>query len=395
MASTVEARAFKLTPRLVGEVLREKQRLRDRIASKLSEEERREALRDSHARRRPIPCGMTIHTGIGCRLGCLYCYVPDMGFPMKPRPYPLTGLQLVYALLSNPYFIPGPAGTLLAFGSVTEPFLEETRERALEYLEATWRWLRNPQQISTKVPLWGEWLDRFLEASDPRISVLVSMSTLRYARVLEPAAPSPEERLEWIRTLSEKGVHVTLFLRPIIPGVTEKELDEIMRRAAEAKARAVIVGSLRVTPGILRRLEASGVVPVEELRRRLPRQPRDSRDQVTLKMTDLKRLAAEAARRHGLRVLPSSCSANIESHGLSCWACHWGPCGDPRRLPALDEDTAAQVLEALGCTRVRGVRVTANTVSARCRHGGGRRGLDRVAVIVETLAKRRVLLRPL
>ena len=44
----------------------------------LSPEERREALRDHHAKRPPRPCGITIHTGIGCPLGCAYCYIYDM-----------------------------------------------------------------------------------------------------------------------------------------------------------------------------------------------------------------------------------------------------------------------------------------------------------------------------
>ncbi len=385
--------AIKVTPALLERVLRDKEKLRDRVAARLSEEEKRQALRDSHARRRPIPCGMTIHTGVGCRLGCLYCYVPDMGFPMKPRPYPLNGLQLVYALLSNPYFIPGPIGTLLAFGSVTEPFQEETVDRALEYLEHTWRLLRNPQQISTKKPIWGEQLERFLKTSDPRISILVSITTIRHADKLEPGAPSPMERLEWMKTLAERGRHVTLFLRPIIPGVTDRELDEIMRLAKSHGAAAMVPGSLRVTPGIIRRLKAAGIVPIEEIQRRLPRPPRNNRDQVTLRMTDLKRKAAEAAKRHGLRVLPSSCSANIEAHRLACNACHWGPCGDPRQLPKLDAETAAQLLETLGCNRPRAVKVTASTIEAKCREKNHKK-LDQIKVILETIAKRKTILRP-
>ena len=380
---------MRLSGALVEQALRLKERLRLRVASMLDEEERRQAERDHHAKRKPIACGMTIHTGIGCRFGCLYCYVPDMGFPMKPRPYPLSGLQLVYALLVNPYFIPGPYGTLLAFGSVTEPFMDETRERALEYLEHTWRLLGNPQQVSTKAVLRGEWLDRFLRVSDPRISVLISVTTLRYARVLEPGAPHPRERLEFMGLLSRRGRHVSLFLRPIIPGVTDRELDEIMEAAARHGAAAVIPGSLRVTPGILARLEASRIVDMGEILRRLPRRPRNRRDQVTLFMRDLKEAAARAAARHGLRVLPSSCSANIEAHGLGCWACRWGPCGRRDQLPGVDEEGALDAVEALGC-RPRRVAVRNGVIAVE-----GCRGADpaRVRLIVETLARRRVLVR--
>ncbi len=382
---------YRVTGKLVTEALREKERLRSKLESMLEPREAEEARRDHHARRRPIACGMTIHTGIGCSYGCLYCYVPDMGFPMKPKPYPLTGLQLVYALASNPYFVPGSYGTLLAFGSVTEPFLPETVGKALEYLRETSRWLGNPQQISTKSVLEDNLLKEFLDAAEERISVLISISTLRLANKLEPAAPNPAERFGFMRRLSEALRHVSLFLRPIIPGVTDRELDDILKAAAEAGAKAVIPGSLRVTPGILRRLKASRIVPVDELLRRLPRSPRGPRDQVPLKMSDLKQLVARRAKRYGLHVLPSSCAANIEAHGLGCHACRWGPCGSKEALPRLDEEGARDALEALGCRpvklRIRGWLLEAH---ARCR----RREAAVAEAILESLARRRVLLRP-
>lgn len=384
---------YRLSGGVVEEALREKQRIAAELETRLDDREAREARRDHHAHRPPIACGMTIHTGIGCNYGCLYCYVPDMGFPMKPRPYPLTGEQLAYALAVNPYFVPGRWGTLLAFGSVTEPFMPETRDRALEYLAATRRWLGNPQQVSTKTPLAGSDYEEFRRSAEREISVLVTIVTLRHARALEPGAPPPEERLRFIHRLGRDGYHVSLFLRPIIPGVTDRELDEIMKAARDAGARAVIPGSLRVTPGILRRLEASRVVPMEEVLRRLPRRPRSGRDQVVLRMTDLKEKAAAAARRHGLRVLSSSCSANIEAHRLACWACHWGPCGDPRLLPIVDEEGVRDALEALGLQAVR-IRLREGMVEAVLRGRPSPGAVKRARYIVETLAKRRVVLRP-
>ncbi|KSW12251.1 DNA photolyase [Pyrodictium occultum] len=373
---------------LVERLLAEKKRLAASIESRLDPREAEEARRDHHARRRPIPCGMTIHTGVGCNFGCLYCYVPDMGFPLKPRPYPLSGLQLVYALLNNPYFVPGPRGTLLAFGSVTEPFMPETVDRALEYLEETWRHLRNPQQISTKSVLDGERLERFVKSSDPRINVLITITTLRYAHMLEPGAPSPDERLRFAAELARRGVSVTLFLRPIVPGVTDRELEDIIRRAREAGIRTMVPGSLRVTPGILRRLGASGIVDIKVIEERLPRNPRGSRDQVTLRESDLKELAARIAARYGLRVLPSSCSANIVSHGLGCWACKWGPCGHAPPRP--QEGEVAEAAEVLGCRRAR-ASVKGNTIYLVC--NGDRRLADIARVWIETITKFRTVAR--
>ncbi len=371
--------------RMVEEALKAKARIADSIASKLDDRERVEAERDHHAKRRPRPCGMTIHTGIGCNVGCLYCYVPDMGFPLKPRPYPLSGLQLVYALALNPYFIPGPQGTLLAFGSVTEPFLPETLERALEYLKATRDHLGNPQQLSTKMALGEEDVERLVDSLEPRANILLTVTTIRYAARLEPRAPPPAERFRFARMLVERGFEVTLFLRPIIPGVTDRELDDIYRLAVDAGIRTVVPGSLRVTPGILRRLKASGVVDIREIERRLPRPPRSASDQVAIREHDLKQLAVSKARKYGLKPLPSSCSANIVSHGLACHACKWGPCGDLSKLPKVTGDDVKEAAELLGCKPL-GASVRGSLITVRCR--GGRS--DIVAVWLETLTRRMV-----
>ena len=111
------------------------------------------AERDGHAHRIPRPCGLTIHTGLGCRFGCVYCYIYDMGFTYKPRPYRLTGLQLAYAVASNPSIALGLNGTPMAFGSITEPFMDETTHRTVEYMEAISNYLENPIQFSTKAHL--------------------------------------------------------------------------------------------------------------------------------------------------------------------------------------------------------------------------------------------------
>ncbi len=304
-------------------VLEEKEKIKAELKSILSEESIAKARRDHHSRREPRPCGMTIHTGVGCSLGCVYCYVPDMGFPMKPKPYPLSPLELAYALALNPYVFPGH--TLAAYGSVTEPFLPETRGRAMEYIATVYKYLRLPSQVSTKIPLTSEEASA-LKNTEPNLSVLITIITLNHHRVLEPNAPSPLERLSSIRILREHGLHVSLFIRPIIPGITDREAYRILALAAENKVNGVVLGSLRVTPGILKRLGAKGY-NIVEVTRRLPRKPRNSRDQVTINSSDLKKRIEEYARTLKVKVYPSACAANIEAHKLSCYACRMGPCG--------------------------------------------------------------------
>lgn len=163
-----------------------KEKLRNRLENELSEESIERARRDPHARRYPRPCGMTIHTGgVGCTYSCTYCYIYDMGgFPHRAVPYPLSGKELLYALTLNPYVVLGPGGTMLAMGSVTEPFLPETRERALEYIEVLGP-LGNPLQISSKSVLNDDYIVRIKEHA-PRISFLETVVCLRDCRKVEP-----------------------------------------------------------------------------------------------------------------------------------------------------------------------------------------------------------------
>lgn len=140
-------------PEGLVELLRLKEETARKLASLLSPEELKGRSATLMRVERPRPCGLTIHTGVGCSYGCIYCYVPDMGFPMRPRGYSLKPLQLAYSVAINPYVISTVNGTMLALGSVTEPFMKETLEDTLRYIYVLSKSLGNPMQISTKASL--------------------------------------------------------------------------------------------------------------------------------------------------------------------------------------------------------------------------------------------------
>jgi DNA repair photolyase len=286
----------------------------------MTEQEKEDAARDHHARRPPRPCGITIHPGIGCMLECSYCYIYDMGFNVDVKPYPLTGLQLIYALIVNKYFIPGLKGTYLAIGSVTEPFHPLLRERTLEYVEAIYRYLGNPTQFSTKFYIDSMTSKKLAEISRGKISPLVTIVTLGKHRELEPKAPSPEKRLETIRNLRDAGLKPFLFMRPIIPGLTEKEYREILELSMEYGAVGVVAGSLRVTRRILFKLKDSGI-DLNNIIRRLGTTLEKMKPgrQYEVYTSDIKREIASRARKIGLVFYSSACMANLHTHGLLCW----------------------------------------------------------------------------
>jgi len=287
----------------------------------------RKAAKDPHARRRPRPCGITVHPGQGCSLGCLYCYVPDMGFPAKPRPYHLSGEELAYALAINPHVVPGR--TLAAFGSVTEPFLPGIAEKTLEYLKAVNEWLGLPCQVSTKLVISKE-LAAELARAEPRLSILISATTASKAKTLEPSAPPPQERVAGGGNAVSAGLRADLFLRPLIPGVTsEDDVRELLHLAKQYGLKGVVAGSLRLTLTNLRRLGSVGANVGELLRSAKLRQPPKPGSQIPVSATHLKEFVKVEARKQGLQYLPAACAANILSHKLNCYLCRWGPCGTP------------------------------------------------------------------
>jgi DNA repair photolyase len=280
------------------------------------------ALMDGHHRRRPRACGLTVHTGVGCPIGCLYCYIYDMGFPSGFKRYPLNVDELLYAVISNPYFVPGREGTLLAMGSVTEPFIPKARELTFTFISRMRELVNNPVQISTKYILDTDDIKALYDL-DPELSILVSIVAYGSSSVLEPSAPPVEKRIGFLLNLAREGFYPSLFLRPIIPGITDHEFMDITSELV-GRDIGIVLGGLRITLRIINNL--SRVMDVDMIKSRI-----SSKIDNRQKYIDLSDLKSNIKRRlldMGFNVYPAACSANIISHKLGCRICKWGPCGD-------------------------------------------------------------------
>jgi len=240
--------------------------LLDIIKKKLKKKDLEIAKNDWHAKRRPIGCGLTIHPGVGCPLQCSYCYIYDMGFHKYAIPYSLSGLQLVAALLYNKYFYPTVWGTYLAFGSITEPFLPNIVAKTLEYLKAVAEYLGNPCQVSTKMALEDEIIDELSSIKNLGLSVLVTLTSLHQYRQLEQKAPDPYDRLESVKKLRRKGFKPFIFLRPLLPGLKIEEIEELIDQAKTAGAYGIVLGNLRLSANIVKKLVEHGL-DISELKR--------------------------------------------------------------------------------------------------------------------------------
>jgi len=181
----------------------------------------------------------------GCEHGCVYCYARPAHAYVDLSP----GLDFETQI----FFKEGAAGRLreflarpgyrcqtIAIGANTDAYqpaekqLRITRE-LLEVLHAH----RHPVALITKSALIERDLDLLTElAARKLVHVSISLTTLDNAlkRALEPRTASPSRRLRCIETLSQAGVPVTAMFAPVIPGLNEHELDDVVAAAANSGA---------------------------------------------------------------------------------------------------------------------------------------------------------------
>jgi len=281
----------------------------------------KKAKEDSHAHRIPRPCGITVHPGLGCPNDCLYCYLIDFGLKFRePKPYKLNGFEVSLSLLYNKWFVPGKMGTFIAIGSVCEPFHPIFYEKTIDYLKSFAKYLKNPMQFSTKMFLNTGQVHEIVEAVNQQpLNPLITIITIKYAKKLEPNASSPDERFETISNMKDAGLKPVLFLRPIIPGVTDEEFEQILERASNAGAVGVVAGSLRISRKILERLKKAHI----NLRPIKKRITKIKEKQIYLKATDLKEEALKIAREFKLIPFRSACCANAFNAYVSCANVCW------------------------------------------------------------------------
>ena len=130
--------------------------------------------------------------------------------------------------------------TSLSFSGVTDCYqpaerrLEITR-RCLEVLAE----FRNPVGIITKNELVTRDIDVLLRLHEHQAAmVMISVTTLdpEVARVMEPRASHPRDRLKAIERIAAAGIPVGVMVAPVVPAITDHEMPKILEAAAAAGA---------------------------------------------------------------------------------------------------------------------------------------------------------------
>lgn len=194
-----------------------------------------------------VPFELSLNPYRGCEHGCAYCFARPAhayvglspGLDFESRLFAKVGaaacLRRELARLSHRV-------TPVALGINTDAYQPVERDwgitrEILEVLAET----RHPVSIVTKSALVERDLD-LLSAMAARglVQVAVSVTTLQrsLSRRLEPRAAAPQRRLQTVERLTAAGVPVSLLVAPLIPVLTDAELERLLHAGARAGAVA-------------------------------------------------------------------------------------------------------------------------------------------------------------
>lgn len=192
-----------------------------------------------------LPFDRSINPYRGCEHGCIYCFArpshaylglsPGLDFETKLIARPEAANVLDRELAARSYRV-----APIAIGTNTDPY--QPCEKSYEITRACLKVLahyQHPVAIVTKGTLIERDIDILASMAAKGLArVGVSLTTLDpdLCRKMEPRAPGPKRRLEMIRRLAQAGIPVRLMASPLIPGLTDNELEALLKSGARAGA---------------------------------------------------------------------------------------------------------------------------------------------------------------
>ncbi len=191
----------------------------------------------------------------GCEHGCVYCFAR----PTHAYQGLSAGLDFETRLFAKPDAPELLAKELAKAGYEPRTIALGINTDGYQPIEREWRLTRrilevlsdfgHPVGIVTKSALVLRDLDILAPmAARGLVKVALSVTTLdhKLARIMEPRAATPQRRIDTIRQLSEAGVPTAVLVAPVVPAVTDAELERILDAAAAAGASEAGYVMLRV-----------------------------------------------------------------------------------------------------------------------------------------------------
>ena len=187
----------------------------------------------------------SINPYFGCEHGCVYCFArpthaylglsPGLDFETR-----LFAKENAAEVLRRELSAPSYRPQLIALGTNTDPYqpIERSYRVTRSIIEVLGEF-GHPFGITTKSALVTRDIDLLAPLAERNlVRVFMSVTSLdnEIARRLEPRATAPAKRIAAIRALRDAGIPVGVMVAPIIPAITDPEMETILEAAQDAGA---------------------------------------------------------------------------------------------------------------------------------------------------------------
>lgn len=213
-----------------------------------------------------VPFRYSVNAYRGCFHGCVYCYARPThqyldfgaGTDFERKIVVKTNAPgLLRAALSKPGWEREP----ITFSGVTDCYqpLEATYELTRRCLEVC-REFGNPVAIITKGSLIrrdADVLADIARTAGAHAYVSIPFRDDATGWAVEPHASAISQRFKTLRLLTEAGVTTGVAIAPVIPGLNDSHIPEILERAAEAGATRAFIVLLRLPAELAEVFEVS------------------------------------------------------------------------------------------------------------------------------------------
>ncbi|MGZ5093500.1 MAG: PA0069 family radical SAM protein [Burkholderiales bacterium] len=182
----------------------------------------------------------------GCEHGCIYCYARPShayrnlspGIDFETRLFAkVNAAELLRQELSRPGYVCAE----IMIGANTDPYQPIERElKITRSILQVCSEFNQPVGLITKNAAIERDIDILAPMAEKQLaSVTISCNNLDHdvARKLEPRCSAPRRRLQAMKALSDAGIPVCVLVAPVVPFLTDQQIEPVLESAWEHGAR--------------------------------------------------------------------------------------------------------------------------------------------------------------
>lgn len=185
-----------------------------------------------------------INTCLGCNGACTYCYLPKIGYKNNKQSTEIrTAKQILDDIKNSSYNI--NQNTLITLGCFSECWDEQNKPQTVELIK---HFLRqgNQVQLSTKKEITLEEVVHFQDLIQylGQLVIFVSSATISKWDEFEKNTDNPNSRFKTFEISNKFDIPTVLYMKPILQGITIKDIDLYKQVINEYHVKDVAVGSI-------------------------------------------------------------------------------------------------------------------------------------------------------